>query len=256
MAARPGRRRSCTRSPGCSISSAPGQRVINGARALHVTRSRRRCSSRCSRRLGLPAPRSRVIHRPAGCAGRRPTGFASRWSSSPTSAAAASASCASTRRRSLRAAADEGASRSRFDHVALVQEFIPARGGHIVRVEMLGGRYLYGDPVHLSGADVRPLPGRHLPRPATASRWDSGVPGRGAQGRACASMRYEPPAEIAARGRAHPRRRRASTSAASSTSSTIATASCTSTTSTRSRTSSPSPDACSASIRSCASSTT
>jgi glutathione synthase/RimK-type ligase-like ATP-grasp enzyme len=38
-----------------------------------------------------------------------------------------------------------------YDGVALVQEFVPARGGHITRVETLGGRYLYAIRVHLSG---------------------------------------------------------------------------------------------------------
>ena len=38
-----------------------------------------------------------------------------------------------------------------FDHIALVQEFVPARGGFITRVETLGGKYLYGIQVHLSG---------------------------------------------------------------------------------------------------------
>jgi Carbamoyl-phosphate synthase L chain, ATP binding domain len=38
-----------------------------------------------------------------------------------------------------------------YDHIALVQEFVPARGGFITRVETLGGSYLYGIRVHLSG---------------------------------------------------------------------------------------------------------
>ena len=38
-----------------------------------------------------------------------------------------------------------------YDGVALVQEFVPARGGYITRVETLGGRYLYAIRVHLSG---------------------------------------------------------------------------------------------------------
>ena len=37
------------------------------------------------------------------------------------------------------------------DSVALVQEFIPARGGFITRVETLGGNYLYAIKVHLTG---------------------------------------------------------------------------------------------------------
>jgi glutathione synthase/RimK-type ligase-like ATP-grasp enzyme len=38
-----------------------------------------------------------------------------------------------------------------IDHTALVQEFIPARGGYITRVETLGGKYLYGIRVYLTG---------------------------------------------------------------------------------------------------------
>ena len=37
------------------------------------------------------------------------------------------------------------------DHTALVQEFIPARGGYITRVETLGGKYLYAIRVYLTG---------------------------------------------------------------------------------------------------------
>jgi len=38
-----------------------------------------------------------------------------------------------------------------IDHTALVQEFIPAHGGYITRVETLGGKYLYGIRVYLTG---------------------------------------------------------------------------------------------------------
>lgn len=38
-----------------------------------------------------------------------------------------------------------------YDSIALVQEFVPARGGHITRVETLGGRFLYGIKVYTSG---------------------------------------------------------------------------------------------------------
>ncbi len=38
-----------------------------------------------------------------------------------------------------------------LDHVALVQELIPARGGHITRIEVVGGKFLYGIKVFLSG---------------------------------------------------------------------------------------------------------
>src|SRR5262249_18405127 len=38
-----------------------------------------------------------------------------------------------------------------IDHTALVQEFVPARGGHITRVETLGGKYLYAIKVYTTG---------------------------------------------------------------------------------------------------------
>lgn len=38
-----------------------------------------------------------------------------------------------------------------IDHTALVQEFIPAQGGYITRVETLGGKYLYGIRIYLTG---------------------------------------------------------------------------------------------------------
>lgn len=38
-----------------------------------------------------------------------------------------------------------------IDHTALVQEFVPARGGYITRVETLGGKYLYAIRVYITG---------------------------------------------------------------------------------------------------------
>lgn len=44
------------------------------------------------------------------------------------------------------------------DHTALVQEFIPARGGYITRVETLGGKYLYAIRVYTSGESFNLCP--------------------------------------------------------------------------------------------------
>ncbi|MCL6480245.1 MAG: hypothetical protein K6U02_00825, partial [Firmicutes bacterium] len=67
------------------------------------------------------------------------------------------------------------------DHTALVQEYIPPRDGCIVRVEVLGGKFLYAIRIHLSGggynlcpadicqtADGRPL--ERIACPAEAPR--------------------------------------------------------------------------------------
>ena len=45
-----------------------------------------------------------------------------------------------------------------IDHTALVQEFIPARGGYITRVETLGGKYLYGIRVYITGESFNLCP--------------------------------------------------------------------------------------------------
>jgi hypothetical protein len=44
------------------------------------------------------------------------------------------------------------------DHTALVQEYIPARGGHITRVETLGGKYLYAIKVFTTGESFNLCP--------------------------------------------------------------------------------------------------
>lgn len=51
----------------------------------------------------------------------------------------------------LQEAVDNDAIDLGIDHTALVQEFIPARGGYITRVETLGGRFLYAIKVYTSG---------------------------------------------------------------------------------------------------------
>lgn len=38
-----------------------------------------------------------------------------------------------------------------IDHTALVQEYVPARGGYITRVELLGGKFLYAIKVYTTG---------------------------------------------------------------------------------------------------------
>jgi RimK-like ATP-grasp domain len=61
----------------------------------------------------------------------------------------------------LARAAVEGRLNLGVDHTALVQEFVPARGGCIMRVETLGGKFLYaikvftdGDTFNLCPADI------------------------------------------------------------------------------------------------------
>ena len=131
-----------------------GVRVINGVQAFRSELSKAGQLS-LMEEIGKPYPKARVIHR-------------------ATQAAAAS--------EGLRFPVvvkpnigGSGAGVKRFDHIsqleaasalpagdpdelvlgldstALVQEFIPARDAHIVRVEVLNGKYLYAIKVHITG---------------------------------------------------------------------------------------------------------
>jgi glutathione synthase/RimK-type ligase-like ATP-grasp enzyme len=76
-----------------------------------------------------------------------------------------------------------------------VQEFIPARGNHIVRVECIGGRYLYGIRVHLSGQTFDLCPA-DICQTGTGVALDTACPVEAPK----AGLRvdaYEPPPEIA-----------------------------------------------------------
>lgn len=62
-----------------------------------------------------------------------------------------------------------------LDSTALVQEYVPARNGHITRVETLAGKFLYainiyssGDSFNLCPADIcqLPAPGQSAPKPS------------------------------------------------------------------------------------------
>ena len=58
----------------------------------------------------------------------------------------------------LAGAAEGGQIDLGIDSTALVQEFIPARGGHITRVETLGGKYLYAIKVFTEGESFNLCP--------------------------------------------------------------------------------------------------
>lgn len=156
-----------------------GVRVVNGAQAFRTEISKARQLALLDS-LGLPFPRSRVIHdprqAPAAAVGLKfpivikpnigGSGAGVRRFESPES---------------LAAAVEDGSLELGLDHTALVQEFIPAEEARIVRVETLGGRFLYGIRVYTTGesfdlcpADIcRGVDGAELARtacPADAPR--------------------------------------------------------------------------------------
>ncbi len=133
-----------------------GVRVVNGRQAYSVEISKA-LQLTLLKSLGLPCPVARVIHDPcqAPAAARdlrwpvvvKPnvggSGAGIRRFDTPAQLAGAVAA----------GAVDLGP-----DSTALVQEFIPAEGGRITRVEVLGGRYLYAIRVYSPGGTFNLCP--------------------------------------------------------------------------------------------------
>jgi glutathione synthase/RimK-type ligase-like ATP-grasp enzyme len=126
-----------------------GQRVINGQRAFTHEISKALQLSVLSA-IGLPGPKTRVIHRPED-APAATEGLRFPIVIKPNVGGSGVGVKRFDSKRDLERAVAEGHVDLGHDNVGLVQEFIPARGGHIVRVETVGGKYLYGIQVHLSG---------------------------------------------------------------------------------------------------------
>jgi hypothetical protein len=146
--------------------------------------------------LGLPYPKSRAINHPslaveAAKGLRYPVLIKANIGGSGAGIVRYDSEAA------LAGAVDRGEVDLGVDGVALVQESAPLRNGHIVRVETLGGKYLYAIKVH-------PAAGSFDLCPADACQTVAGIELVGA---ACAAdapktgLRvegYEPPAEIVA----------------------------------------------------------
>ena len=136
-----------------------GVRVINGARAFRNEISK---ASQITllRSVGLAAPRARVINA-ASEAPRASAGFRFPVVVKANIGGSGAGIVRYNDLATLQAAADAGQIDLGIDDIALVQEYIPARGGHITRVEVLGGKFLYaikvfttGDTFNLCPADI------------------------------------------------------------------------------------------------------
>ncbi len=133
-----------------------GMRVINGCKAFSLEISK---ASQLAllHSLGLATPRSRIVNctiQATSAAqdigfpviikpniGGRGAGII-RFDSAPA----------------LERAAAVGEIDFGIDSTALVQEFLPVRGGHITRVETLGGKFLYAIKVYSSGENFKLRP--------------------------------------------------------------------------------------------------
>jgi len=132
-----------------SHQEALGNRVINGSKAFRYETSKALQLSLLGS-LGLPFPKARVIH-DAKHAVEASQGLRFPVVVKPNVGGSGAGIVRFDSRGDLAAAVNDGRIALGYDHAGLVQEFIPARGGHITRVETLGGKYLYAIRVHLTG---------------------------------------------------------------------------------------------------------
>ena len=127
-----------------------GVRVVNGVKAYRSERSKAAQLSMLEG-LGLGYPKARVIHR-ASQAVAATEGL--RWPVvvKPNIGGSGSGVVKFTSKEALAEAAGmENGLTLGMDSTGLVQEFVPARGSFIVRVEVLDGRYLYAIKIHITG---------------------------------------------------------------------------------------------------------
>jgi hypothetical protein len=126
-----------------------GSRVINGEKAFGIEISKARQLSLLDS-LNLPYPKAFVINSPS---------LAVEASESLRFPIVVKANIGGSgagivrfdSRDALVSAVENGRIDLGIDQTALVQEFIPPRGGHITRVETLGGKYLYAIRVFTTG---------------------------------------------------------------------------------------------------------
>lgn len=151
-----------------------GVRVVNGTRAYSSELSKAFQLSLLER-LGLPYPRARVINHPSQAVGAA-EGLRFPVVVKPNIGGSGAGVTRFDTVDGLRRAAEAGELHLGIDSTALVQEFIPQEQSRIVRVEVLGGKYLYairiytpGDSFDLCPADVcQRVDGAELARSACA----------------------------------------------------------------------------------------
>jgi glutathione synthase/RimK-type ligase-like ATP-grasp enzyme len=129
--------------------SANGARVLNGAEVIAVDSSKARQLSLVAR-LGLEVPETRVVHRREDLLAAART---MRWPLLVKANIGGSGAgiVRYSSEEELAASLADGSVPQSVDSVLLVQDYVPARGGTIVRVETLGGRFLYAIEVESGG---------------------------------------------------------------------------------------------------------
>jgi glutathione synthase/RimK-type ligase-like ATP-grasp enzyme len=170
-----------------------GVEVVNGSKPFSIEISKA-LQIEILDELGLPYPRARVINN-AAIAPRAAEGLRYPVVVKPNIGGSGAGIVRFGSREELERAAASGSISLGVDHTALVQEMVPYQGGHITRVETLGGKFLYAinvypadDSFNLCPADIcQTTDGQELSRAACAV--DAARNGMRVEG-------YTPPQEI------------------------------------------------------------
>ena len=149
-----------------------GTRVVNGSRAFSFELSKATQLS-VFESLGIPHPNTRIINRPAEAPGAAAAvGYP--VVVKPNIGGSGAGIARYDRPADLEAAAAGGHLDMGLDQTALVQEFIPARGNSITRVEVLGGKFLYAIQIFMTGETFNLCPG-HICQTADGESLSRGI---------------------------------------------------------------------------------
>jgi hypothetical protein len=126
-----------------------GAHVINGADVLAIDSSKARQLSLIAS-LGLAVPQTRIVHRTRDLIAAA-EGFGYPLLVKANIGGSGAGIVRYSSRDELLASIDQGTVPGSVDQVLLVQDYVPARGGSILRIETLGGHFLYAIEVETGG---------------------------------------------------------------------------------------------------------
>ncbi len=126
-----------------------GAQVLNGAEVLAIDSSKARQLSLIAS-LGLAVPKTTVVHRTRDLAAAAET-FSYPLLVKANIGGSGAGIVRYASREELLASMEQGTIPGSIDQVLLVQDYVPARGGTILRIETLGGHFLYAVEVETGG---------------------------------------------------------------------------------------------------------
>lgn len=173
-----------------------GANVLNGYDAYVYEFSKARQLS-LLHRLGLRYPRARVIN-DASQAAKAAAGLTFPVILKPNIGGSGAKIVKFNSLEELKDVADSGGLDLGIDHTALVQEYLAAEGDSIVRVEILGGEFLYAIRLFLSAGEFNLCPADYCQPSNEGQQDDIHGLADGVSGRSVPVQGYTPPAEVIA----------------------------------------------------------